>query len=91
MSSLWSSFSNWGAHATGFSHVFGSSGAAHALGSYGPGKPPPAPPGPPNVNDAANASQEQLDQLRMRRGMLANIYAGAMNQQPVTGKTELGA
>lgn len=52
-------------------------------------KPPPAP-GPPNPNDAANAAQQTTDQMRMRRGMLANIYAGASNQAPVSGKTQLG-
>jgi hypothetical protein len=28
--------------------------------------------------------------MRMRRGMLANIYAGGSNIAPVTGKTQLG-
>ena len=52
---------------------------------------PPAPPGPPNPNDAANAAQAQTDAMRMRRGMLANIYAGASSQAPVVGgKTTLG-
>lgn len=52
---------------------------------------PPAPPGPPNPNDAANAAQSQTDAMRMRRGMLANIYAGASSQAPVVGgKTVLG-
>lgn len=51
---------------------------------------PPAPPGPPNPNDAANAAQAQTDAMRMRRGALANIYAGASNQAPVVGKTTLG-
>ena len=50
----------------------------------------PAPPAIPNVNDAANAAQQQTDALRARRGLLANIYAGSTNQQPVTGKTQLG-
>lgn len=53
-------------------------------------KTPPAPPGVPNPNDAANAAQSQTDAMRMRRGMLANIYAGASNQAPVVGKTTLG-
>jgi len=52
---------------------------------------PPGPPGPPNPNDAANAAQAQTDQMRMRRGMLANIYAGSSNTAPVVGgKTQLG-
>lgn len=54
-----------------------------------PKTPPPAP-GVPNPNDAANASQALTDQMRMRRGLMANIYAGAGNQQPVTGKSQLG-
>jgi hypothetical protein len=53
-------------------------------------KPPPQAPGPPNANDAANAAQQLTDQMRARRGMLANIYAGAQPQQPQTGKTTLG-
>lgn len=59
---------------------------ADALGK----KSPPAPPGVPNQNDALNAAQSQTDALRMRRGMLANIYAGATNTAPVSGKTTLG-
>ena len=51
---------------------------------------PPPPPGPPNPNDAANAALAQTDAMRARRGLLANIYAGGQNQQPVTGKTTLG-
>jgi hypothetical protein len=51
---------------------------------------PPPPPGVPNPNDALNAAQAQTDALRMRRGLLANIYGGAQNQQPVSGKTQLG-
>lgn len=53
-------------------------------------KAPPPPPGVPNVNDAANAALSQTDQMRMRRGLLSNIYAGATNQQPVAGKVQLG-
>lgn len=51
---------------------------------------PPKPPGPPNQNDAANAAQATTDQARQRRGMLANIYAGASNAAPVTGSAQLG-
>jgi len=51
---------------------------------------PPSPPGVPNPNDAANAAQSTTDSMRLRRGMLANIYAGAQNQAPVVGKTQLG-
>jgi hypothetical protein len=54
------------------------------------GATPPPPPGPPNPNDAANAAQSLTDQMRQRRGMLANIYAGANTSQPVTGKQTLG-
>lgn len=53
-------------------------------------KAPPAPPGTPNPNDAANAAQQTTDAMRMRRGMLANIYGGAGSGAPVTGKTQLG-
>jgi hypothetical protein len=53
-------------------------------------KAPPTPPGVPNPNDAANAAQTTTDQMRQRRGLLANIYAGAQNQTPVTGKVSLG-
>ena len=48
------------------------------------------PPAVPNPNDAANAAQSTTDAMRMRRGLLSNIYAGATNSQPVTGKTMLG-
>lgn len=58
-------------------------------GMLKPKTPPPAP-GVPNPNDAANASQSLTDQMRMRRGLMANIYAGAGNQQPVSGKSQLG-
>lgn len=53
-------------------------------------KSPPAAPGVPNPNDAANAAQSVTDQMRLRRGLMANIYAGAGSTQPVTGKTQLG-
>jgi len=53
-------------------------------------KTPPAPPGVPNPNDAANAAQATTDQMRMRRGLMSNIYAGAQNQQPSVGKVALG-
>lgn len=53
-------------------------------------KTPPPPPGVPNPNDAANAAQSTTDALRMRRGMLANIFAGASATAPVSGKTTLG-
>jgi len=56
-------------------------------------KTPPAPPGVVNPNDAMNAAQGQTDAMRMRRGMLSNIYAGgnaASSAAPVTGKVTLG-
>lgn len=53
-------------------------------------KTPPPTPGVPNPNDAANAAQNLTDQMRMRRGLMANIYAGAGNTAPVSGKTQLG-
>jgi hypothetical protein len=63
---------------------------SHAIDkAFTPGKPPP-PPGVPNPNDAANAAQATTDAMRMRRGLLSNIYAGAGGPQPVTGKTQLG-
>lgn len=61
-------------------------------GAFAP-KPPPTPPGPPNPNDAANAAQAQTDSMRMRRGLMANIYAGGQTgagSAPVAGKTQLG-
>lgn len=60
---------------------------------YGALKPktPPAAPGVPNPNDAANAAQSLTDSMRMRRGMMSNIYAGANPQAAVTGKTALGS
>jgi hypothetical protein len=51
---------------------------------------PPGPPPVPSQNDALNAALTTTDQLRMRRGMLANIYAGSQSSQPLTGKTQLG-
>jgi hypothetical protein len=60
--------------------------------AFGPKTPPP-PPQVPNPNDAANAAQSQTDAMRMRRGLLANIYAGAGGPgagSPVSGKTQLG-
>lgn len=52
--------------------------------------PGPPPPGVPGLGEAANAARTQTDLMRQRRGLLANIYAGAGSQQPVTGKTQLG-
>lgn len=62
--------------------------AAYSL--FGKGENKPGPPPPPNPNDAANLAQSQTDSMRMRRGLLANIYAGAGQTQPVSGKTQLG-
>lgn len=57
---------------------------------FGPKAVPPAP-GVPNPNDAANAAQSQTDAMRMRRGMLSNVFAGAGNTgAPSTGKITLG-
>jgi hypothetical protein len=61
-----------------------------ALGMNMKPKTPPAPPGVPNPNDAANLAQANVDSMRMRRGLMANIYGGATNQTPVTGTTTLG-
>lgn len=57
--------------------------------NFAPKNPPPTP-GVPNPNDAANAAQNLTDQMRMRRGLMANIYAGAGGAPPVSGKTQLG-
>jgi hypothetical protein len=57
-------------------------------------KKPPAPPQVPNPNDAANAAQSLTDSMRMRRGLLSNLYAGSQTgpgSQPVAGKTTLGS
>lgn len=56
-------------------------------------KTPPPSPGVPNPNVAANAAQNLTDQMRMRRGLMANIFAGNQTgaaSQPVSGKTALG-
>lgn len=59
-------------------------------GALKPKNPPPTP-GVPNPNDAANASQSLTDSMRLRRGMLSNIYAGGSPASaPVTGKVTLG-
>ena len=60
--------------------------AADVLGK----KTPTAPPAPPNPNDALNASQQQTDGMRMRRGLIGNLYGGLSNQQPAAGKVTLG-
>lgn len=58
---------------------------------YNPSNTNPAPaPAPPNPNDAQNAARVTSDQMRARRGLLANVYAGASNTQPTTGKVQLG-
>jgi len=49
-------------------------------------RPPPV----PDANVALNNSQSATDAMRQRRGLLANIYAGASNSQPVSGSTTLG-
>lgn len=64
-------------------------GADLGYDAFKPKTPPPTPQ-VPNVNDAANAAQSQTDAMRQRRGLLANIYAGASNTAPVSGKTALG-
>lgn len=73
--------------------LFGAKGEYDKLGSsvgIEPKPPVPPPPGVPGLNDAANAARTQTDLMRQRRGLLANIFAGASSQQPVTGKTQLG-
>lgn len=57
--------------------------------NFAPKNPPPTP-GVPNPNQAANNAQNLTDQMRMRRGLMANIYAGAGGPAPVSGKTQLG-
>jgi len=56
----------------------------------GGGPKPPTAPAVPDQAAAANAAQTEADQMRQRRGLLANIYGGGLNQQPVSGKTSLG-
>jgi hypothetical protein len=70
----------------------GAAAAGAGAGIYAASKSqkPPPPPQTPNPNNALNAAQEQSDALRQRRGLLANIYAGGQNQQPVSGATQLG-
>jgi hypothetical protein len=70
------------------SHAWNS--VATGLGLHASYRAPPPPPAPPNVNDAANEAQSQQDAMRARRGLLGNVYAGALSQQPVVGKTLLG-
>jgi hypothetical protein len=72
--------------------VWGSlAGAALSAGaSYALRQKPPTAPAPPNPDVAANAAQQNADQLRARRGLLANIYAGGQGAQAVSGKTQLG-
>lgn len=55
-------------------------------------KTPPPSPGVPDPNVAANAAQSTTDQMRMRRGLMSNLFAGASPSAgaPVTGKTALG-
>ncbi len=56
-------------------------------------KSPPPTPGVPDPNQAANNAQNLTDQMRMRRGLMSNLYAGAQTgpgSAPVTGKTALG-
>jgi hypothetical protein len=48
------------------------------------------PPPTPNPNTAMNQAQSDADAMRARRGVLANIYAGASSTAPVSGKTQLG-
>ena len=62
--------------------------AAYSL--FGKGLNKPGPPGPPNPNDASNAAQQATDAMRVRRGLLANIYAGSGGGAPVVGRTQLG-
>lgn len=51
---------------------------------------PTTPPKAPTPGIAARSAEPQLDAIRSRRGLLANIFAGQTNTQPVTGKTQLG-
>lgn len=60
-----------------------------AYQAFKPKTPPPTP-GVPNPNDAANAAQSQMDAMRQRRGLMANIFAGASSTAPVSGKQQLG-
>lgn len=64
--------------------------AATVYEATNPQKPPKAP-AAPNQNQAQNDAVAAEDQMRQRRGVLSNIYAGSSNQAPVVGKTQLGA
>lgn len=66
-------------------------GAARATGLT-PKPGPLAPPNVPTLDSAENATNQQQDQMRRRRGVLSNIYAGQNAQNPtVSSKTLLGS
>lgn len=46
--------------------------------------PPPQLPGAPTMDTAANAAAQSADQMRRRRGVYANIYAGGAAQPAPT-------
>lgn len=73
----------WALKTVGLKHAGGAT--EHALDPH-----IPPPPGVPNPNDAANAAQSLTDSMRMRRGLMSNIYAGSQTSAPVTGKSQLG-
>ena len=85
-------FSNHFKQATSWFDPAGAAfGRETGIADYLVKKSPPPPPGVPNPNDASNAAQAQMDQQRMRRGLLGNLYAGSnASSTPVTGKTLLG-
>ena len=70
--------------------------AATAVTGYGlskaltPKAPQVAPlPKAPNIDTADNAAQQQMDQMRKRRGVMANIYGGAINTPAPTAQKQL--
>jgi len=62
-------------------------------GVFGVHKPTPAPPNAPNIDDAESGARQSEDLMRMRRGVLSNIYAGNQDNAtpaPTATKTALG-
>lgn len=57
-----------------------------------PKQTPPAPPAPPTQDVAANAARQVQDQMRRRRGVYSNIFAGGNAATPtVASRSVLGS
>jgi hypothetical protein len=54
----------------------------------GGGKKAQKPPGVPTIDDAA-VNQQMSDRIRLRRGVLQNIYGGATGGTPSVGTKQL--